>query len=180
MYNPQTPKMLENIVIFWPSTRPKNAIPRWCTGRKWHIPIASNRKRSRGRIKADNMGQGEGPTVPLQSDATGREWPLNCMTVISAWWRLKHSISKIEWASNDYITQLSSTSQVELKDGRSWRRDVVRKATPGRRSTLEALVNWGPEKMLKRCSKESQHPAEWTPGPPVEHQGKRKTQHWRP
>ena len=31
--------------------------------------MASNRKRSRGRIKADNMGQGEGPTVPLQSDA---------------------------------------------------------------------------------------------------------------
>ena len=26
-------------------------------------------KRSRGQIKADNMGQGEGPTVPLQSDA---------------------------------------------------------------------------------------------------------------
>ena len=56
-------------VVFWPSTWPKNAIPRWCTGRKWHIPMASNRKRSRGRIKADNMGQGEGPTVPLQSDA---------------------------------------------------------------------------------------------------------------
>ena len=32
--------------------------------------MASNRKRSRGRIKADNMGQGEGPTVPLQSDAS--------------------------------------------------------------------------------------------------------------
>ena len=31
--------------------------------------MASNRKRSRGQIKADNMGQGEGPTVPLQSDA---------------------------------------------------------------------------------------------------------------
>ena len=56
-------------VIFWPSTRPKNAIPRWCTGRKWHIPMASNRKKSRGWIKADNMGQGEGPTVPLQCDA---------------------------------------------------------------------------------------------------------------
>ena len=26
--------------------------------------MASNRKRSRGRIKADNMGQREGPTVP--------------------------------------------------------------------------------------------------------------------
>ena len=59
-------------VIFWPSTRPppqKNAIPRWCTGRKWHIPMACNRKRSRGRIKAYNMRQGEGPTVPIQTDA---------------------------------------------------------------------------------------------------------------
>ena len=35
---------------------------------------------------------------------------------------IKHSISKIEWASNDYITQLSSTS---------YRRDVVGKATSG-------------------------------------------------
>ena len=26
-------------------------------------------------------------------------------------------------------------------------------------------MSWGPEKMLIRCSKESQHPAEWTPGP---------------
>ena len=43
-----------------------------CTGRKWHIPMASNRKRSRGRIKAYNMGQGEGPMVPLQW-CTGRE-----------------------------------------------------------------------------------------------------------
>ena len=31
--------------------------------------MASNRKRSRGRIKAYNIGQGEGPTVLLQSDA---------------------------------------------------------------------------------------------------------------
>ena len=53
-------------VIFWPSTRPKNAIPRWYTGRKWRIPMASNRKRSRERIKAYDMGQGEGPIVPLQ------------------------------------------------------------------------------------------------------------------
>ena len=28
--------------------------------------------------------------------------------------------------------------------------------------------------MLIRCSKESQHPAEWTPGPPVEHQENEK------
>ena len=31
--------------------------------------MASNRKRSRGRIKAYNMGQGESPTVPIQTDA---------------------------------------------------------------------------------------------------------------
>ena len=34
-------------------------------------------------------------------------------------------------------------------------------------------MSWGPEKMLIRCSKESQHPAEWTPGPPVEHQNEK-------
>ena len=28
----------------------KHAIPKWCTERKWHIPMASNRKRSCGRI----------------------------------------------------------------------------------------------------------------------------------
>ena len=32
--------------------------------------MASNRKRSRGRIKAYNMGQGEGLTVPIQTDAS--------------------------------------------------------------------------------------------------------------
>ena len=31
--------------------------------------MANNRKRSREQIKADKMGQGEGPTVPLQNDA---------------------------------------------------------------------------------------------------------------
>ena len=54
------------VLYFDPSPRPKNAIPRWYTGRKWHIPMASNRKRLRGRIKAYDMGQGEGPIVPLQ------------------------------------------------------------------------------------------------------------------
>ena len=28
----------------------KHAIPKWSAGRKWHTPMASNRKRSRGRI----------------------------------------------------------------------------------------------------------------------------------
>ena len=44
---------------------------------------------------------------------------------------IKHSISKIEWASNDYVTQLSSAGQ--WSSTASWRGDVVGKATPGRR-----------------------------------------------
>ena len=77
---------------------------------------------------------------------------------------IKHAISKIEWAIewalNYYITQLSSSpsgSSSRVGDGDG--RDVVGKATSGRRG-LWALMNWGPEKMLRRCSKESRHPAE--------------------
>ena len=56
------------------------------------------------------------------------------------------------------------------------RRDVVRKATSGRRG-LGALMSWGPGKLLIRCSKESHHPAEWASGPPVEQPWRtRKTQ----
>ena len=29
-----------HIVIFWPFDSAKNAIPRWCTGRRWHILMA--------------------------------------------------------------------------------------------------------------------------------------------
>ena len=77
---------------------------------------------------------------------------------------IEHSISKIEWASNDYITQLSSTSQWQLSCRQlSWTRDVVGKATPGRRGLGPWWVG-GPEKMLIRCSKESQHSAEWALG----------------
>ena len=47
---------------------------------------------------------------------------------------IKHSISKIEWPSNDYITQLSSTSQLGCsRVGDRGRRYVVGKATLGRR-----------------------------------------------
>ena len=65
----------------------KYAIPKWCIGRKWHIPIASNRKKSCRRDLADEMGPGKKSHGTLIDWCTGREWPLNCMTVISAWWR---------------------------------------------------------------------------------------------
>ena len=77
---------------------------------------------------------------------------------------ITHAISKIEWALNHYITQLSfSPSGVASGVAASWRWDVVGKATSGRRG-LWALIFWGLEKMLIRCCKESHHPAEWPLG----------------
>ena len=86
---------------------------------------------------------------------------------------IKHAISKIEkateWPLNYYITQSRQKStKFQLAFGRSYRRDVVGKHTSDRRG-LGALMSWGPDKMLIRCSKESHHPAEWASRPPVEH-----------
>ena len=132
-------------VIFWPSTRPKNAIPRWCTGRKWHIPMTSNRKRSRGRIKAYNMAQSEGPTVPLQW-CTGREWPVNYMTVISAWWRLNIRFQRSSGRSlNYYLTQLSSTSQSSCLEGsRQLETRCGRESHTRPRGSSETPMEWTP------------------------------------
>ena len=77
LYRVESGWISNSFVIFWPLTQPKNAIPRWCTGRKWHIPMASNRKRSRGRIKAYNMSYGATTVMHRKR-----------VTVISAWWRL--------------------------------------------------------------------------------------------
>ena len=92
---------------------------------------------------------------------------------------IKHPISKIEWASNDYITQLSSTSQLSWSSGQcqlSSSGDESGRESHTRPKGLGALMNWGPEKMLIRCSKESQHPAEWTPGLRLSIRRTRKTQ----
>ena len=68
---------------------------------------------------------------------------------------IKHSISKIEWASNDYISCQLSCSQLELRCSREHHT---------RPKGLGALMSWVPEKMLIRCSKDSPHPAEWALG----------------
>ena len=86
----------------------KHAISKWCAGRKWHIPIASNRKRSRGRIwlmKWDKV------KIPWY---THRLMYRKKMTseLHDSYFRLmtiKHAIPKIEWAIewalNYYITR---------------------------------------------------------------------------
>ena len=65
----------------------KNTIPRWCTGRRWHILMAVMRGNRVGRnwlTKRDEEKNSHGTLIDW---CTGREWPVNCMTVISAGWR---------------------------------------------------------------------------------------------
>ena len=83
----------------------------------------------------------------------GRQWPVNCMTVISAWWRSNMPFQRLSGRLNYYITRW------DRKSG-SWRSDELE----------------------TRCGRESHHPAEsWVPGPPVEQPWRtRKTQRWWP
>ena len=73
------------VLTFWPGQKCHS---RWCTGRKWHILLAV----MRGNRVGGNLLM-KWVEVKISHDTlidwrTGREWPLNCMTVISAWWRL--------------------------------------------------------------------------------------------
>ena len=89
---------------------------------------------------------------------------------------IKHSISKIEWASNDYITQLSSTSQlnwvpvlvefdahgasgVASRVPGQLEGDVVGKATPGRVGPREprwSLGTWKVADKMQQITQQSE------------------------
>ena len=130
---------------------------------------------SRGRKLADEMGRAK--KFPWYTHRLMHQKRVTS-ELHDSYFRLmtiKHSISKIEWviewALNYYITQSRHSSSGSCsRVGGGDRRDVAGKATPDWRGPREPWLNWGPEKMPIRCSKESQHPAEWTSGPPVEHQ----------
>ena len=83
---------------------------------------------------------------------TGREWHVNCMTVISAWWRSNMTFQRLSGWWNYYITR--------------WRQEVS--------------YFWRPDPLVTRCGRERQHSAEsWAPGPPVEQPWRtRKAQRW--
>ena len=116
--------------------------------------------KSRGRKLADEMGRAK--KIPMVHYRVMHRKRVTselhdsyfCLMTI------KNSISKIEWASNDYITQLGSTSQlnwvpvlvefdaqgpVELpvEFQASWSRDVVGKATPGQGGPREPWWSLG-------------------------------------
>ena len=72
------------ILTFWPGPKCHS---RWCTGRKWHIPMAvrrGNRVGGNWLMKWDELKYSHGTLIDW---CTGRQWPVNCMKVISAWWR---------------------------------------------------------------------------------------------
>ena len=153
----------------------KNAIPKRCTGRKWHIPIASNRKKSRRRIWLTKWDKVKAHDTFIDW-CTGREWLLNCMTVISAWWRSNMPFKRLSgWLSgrlNYYITRWR-----RVGDQMSWRQDVVRKATTQQKGPSGPLMEFG-DQLIIRCSRESQQSR--PPGLRLNIRGTRMTQRWWP
>ena len=138
-----------DVVVCWPSTWPNMPFQRQ---QKWHIPMASYVKKLHRQAwlsiwdKVKSRG-----TVTDWCPRT--EWPVNCMTVISAWW----------WSNT-----IPRTAEVTHSDGQLWG-DIE--------WTIELLYNsvktgsqlvWRSDPLVTRCGRESQHPAEWAPGPPVE------------
>ena len=157
----------------------KHAIPKWCTGRKWHIPMDGNRKKSRRRnwlTKWDKVKAHD----TLIDWCTGIEWPLNGMTVISAWWRsnipFQRLRGRLSGRLNYYITRwrqevsVLETDELETRCGRE------RHTRPkGALRTPDGVWRFVSDK----CGWESPHTAEWASGPPVEQTWRtRKTQRW--
>ena len=70
----------------------------------------SYERKSRGRKLADEMGRAK--KFPWYTHRLMHRKRVTC-ELHDSYFRMmtiKHSISKIEWASNDYITQLSSSA----------------------------------------------------------------------
>ena len=119
---------------------------------------------------------------------TGREWPLNCMIVISAWWRSNMSFQgRWKWhipvAShgvilsgrlNYYITRWrQEVSELEIRWVTAavrvgvwrpvWWQDVVEKATAQQKGPSGPPMEFG-DPLVTRCGRVSPHPAEWALG----------------
>ena len=76
----------------------------------------SYERKSRGRKLADKMGRAR--KIPMVHYRV-MPWKRVTCELHDSYFRLmtiKHSISKIEWASNDYIIELSSTSKSSCQE----------------------------------------------------------------
>ena len=134
---------------------------KWCTGRKWHIPMTSNRKKSRRLIWLTKWDKVKAHDT-LIDWYTGREWPLKCMTVISAWWRsnmpFQRLSGRLSERLNYYITrwgrEVCELEKYELET-RCGRESHTRLKGPS-----GPPVSWRSDELETRCGRESQQKAE--------------------
>ena len=104
----------------------KHAIPRWCTGRKWHISMAVMRRNRVGRLAEiwDKV------KIPWYSHRLMHQKRVTCELHDSYFHLMmsKHAIPKIEWAIELLYNSVKTGSQ-RVGDQKSQRQDVVEKAT---------------------------------------------------
>ena len=145
--------MIHSNAVYWPSTRPT------CHSKVMHRKQVTHsdgsyEKKSRRQawLKKWDKVKSHGTLIDW---CTGREWPVNCMSVISAWWRsnmpfqrlsgrLNYHINRwdtnsLNWRSEEFETRCGREShQPEegalrtpdwVGEQRSWRQGVVEKAT---------------------------------------------------
>ena len=128
-------------VVYWPSTQPNMPFQRQ---QKWHIPMASYGKKSCRRAWLTIWDK-----VKSRSTATnwctGSKWPVNCMTVISAWWWSEHVIPR---------TVEVTHSDSQLWGDIEWAIELLYNSV----KTGSQLV-WRSESLETRCGRESQQKA---------------------
>ena len=101
-------------VVYWPSTRPNMPFQsdalegsdtfRW---QLWEEIAEAGLTEIWDKVKSHGT---------LIDWCTGREWPLNCMTVISAWWRSNMPFQRLSGRLNYYITRWDRKSdELEIR-----------------------------------------------------------------
>ena len=106
---------------------------------------------------------------------TGREWPVNCMAVISVWWRSNMPFQRLNGWFNYYITRCGQeVSQLDIR----WVRDKMwlRKTPLSRRGhwdpRLSLETSWWEDAGMRTCPREDAPPR-----PPVEQPSRTRTTH---
>ena len=107
---------------------------------------------------------------------TGREWPVNCMTVISARWRSNMPFQRRRKCIFQWPVVGADSVGVELLYNRVHRKfNQSLETRCGRESQHPAegafgppIEFWGSDELEKRCGRENQHPERLGPRPPIE------------
>ena len=145
----------------------------------------SYERKSHGRKLAYKMGQAKKSHDTLIDWCTGREWPLNCMTVISAWWRLNMQFQRPSGRSSRrelLYNSVELSSSWQLSSSSSWREPRCGRESHTRpRGPSGTPMEFGDQ---RSCWQDAVKEAITQQSRPLDHQlsirRTRKTQHWRP